>query len=96
MSPAEDLTGAFSEFAGENIVVDTRSPFVYIGRLERVSHNALILSDADVHNINETSTSTGRYLLETQKHGIRINRRSVTVLVREIVSISRLNDIEPY
>jgi len=81
---------------GEQVVVDTKGPFLYIGTLERVEADSLLLRDVDVHDTRESSSSADLYLIETLKHGIRINRRSVYVLAREVVSVSRLADIVPY
>jgi len=35
---------------GDEVVVDTRGPFLYIGTLESVNSNSLRLSDVDVHD----------------------------------------------
>ncbi len=81
---------------GQQIVLDTKGPFVYIGTLERIDSGSLLLSDVDVHDLRESASSSDRYLIQTLKHGIRVNRRSVRVLAREIVSVSLLSDIVRY
>ncbi len=81
---------------GEQVVVDTKGPFVYIGVLTRLDSGTLLLSDVDVHDLRDSVSSVDRYLIDTLKHGVRVNRHSVRVLAREVVSISRLSDIVPY
>jgi len=89
---AQELAG----LVGEQVVLDTKGPFLYIGTLERVECGTVLLSEVDVHDLRESSSSADLYLIETLKHGVRTNRKSVYVLTREIVSISRLTDIVPY
>ena len=81
---------------GKVVVLDTRGPFVYIGTLDACDEMTFTLSEVDVHDMRQTNSSTDHYLVETRKHGLRINRRQVTVLAREVVSLSTLEDIVPY
>ncbi len=81
---------------GDEVVLDTRGPFLYIGTLDSVNSNSLRLTDVDVHDLRETNSSNDYYLIQSRKSGIRCNRRSVYVLSKEIVSISRLSSIIQY
>jgi len=96
MSSPESTAPDLKALIGEQVVVDTKGPFVYIGMLTRVSPDTVTLSEVDVHDLRESVSSIDRYLIESVKHGVRVNRHSVQVLAREVVSISRLRDIVPY
>ena len=88
--------GEFAALVGQEVVVDARASFLYIGTLESVGEDAVVLTDADVHSSEDSLTTREVYLLETRKNGIRPNRTRVYVMRREIVSISRLDDVMLY
>jgi len=96
MSSEDAIPAELESLVGQQIVLDTRTPFVYIGTLRSANAESLTLTEVDVHDARETTTSTDRYLIETVKHGIRVNRRHVIVLAREVVSICALSDVVPY
>jgi hypothetical protein len=66
---------------GREVVVDTRSPWVYIGKL------------AAVHDSGETSLPKERYWIAACETGIKANRRSVYVNLEYVVSVSPLDDV---
>ena len=78
---------------GREVVVDTRSPWMYIGRLESVQAGSLLLRDVDVHDSGETATPKERYVLDSRETGIKANRRSVYVNLEYVVSVSPLDDV---
>lgn len=80
----------------EKVVLDVAGPYLYIGTLEAVDPNSVTLVDADVHNMHESNTGLEKYLIDTRRHGIRINRKRVIVLRRNIMSISPLEAVETY
>lgn len=80
----------------QEVVIDVAGPYLYIGTLQSIDPTSVTLKDADVHNLQETNTGIEPYLIETKKHGIRINRRKVLVMRRIIMSISPLKAIETY
>lgn len=84
------------QMTGETVVVDVKGPFMYIGTLDGVHANSLRLTEVDVHDTRETTTSHDLYLIQSLKTGVRCNRRAVYVLSKQIVSISRLSDIIRY
>ena len=96
MSPEDTTPAELQALLGQQVVLDTRTPFVYIGTLQSANAESLTLTEVDVHDARETTTSTDRYLIETVKHGIRVNRRRVIVLAREVVSVCALSDVVPY
>ena len=96
MTADSSLAPELETLVGQQVVVDTKSPFFYIGTLAKVNRRSLLLTEVDVHNTNESSTPDDLYVIEARKHGVRINRHSVYVLARDIVSISPLSDIVLY
>ena len=78
---------------GKDVVVDTRSPWVYIGRLDAVQADSLLLHDVDVHDSGELSLPKERYVLSSCETGIKANRRSVYVNLDYVVSVSPLADV---
>jgi hypothetical protein len=86
-------TPQFEHLFGELVVIDLSSPFVYLGRLVETQGDYLLLADADAHDLRDTATSREKYVLAARGHGINANRRWVWVSRREIVGISRLDDV---
>ena len=78
---------------GKDIVVDTRSPWMYIGRLESVQADSVLLKNVDVHDSGETSTPKERYVIDSSVSGIKANRSSVYVSLEYVVSVSLLADV---
>lgn len=96
MTMPESQPAMLPELVGQEEVVDTKGPFVYIGRLESFDADSVVLADVDAHNTAESNTPTDLYLIQALKHGVRANRRRVYVLTREVVSLALLTDIVPY
>ena len=96
MGKPSGLNDELASLIGDQVVVDVKAPYVYIGTLSRVGTDALVLADADVHPCDDSHTTRELYILETKNTGIRANRHSVHVMRAEIVSISRLSDIVDY
>lgn len=92
-APPAEIRSLWDELTGEEVVVDVASPFVYLGTLVRVEAGYLELEQADAHDLRDTSTSRERYLVDARLHGIQPNRRRVWISLREIVGISRLEDV---
>jgi hypothetical protein len=78
---------------GKDVVIDTRSPWMYIGRLELLGSDSLLLRDVDVHDSSETSLPRERYVIDSCVTGIKANRRSVYVNLDYVVSVSPLADV---
>jgi hypothetical protein len=77
----------------KQIVVDTRSPWIYIGTLAEVQADCLLLTHVDVHDSGETSTPKERYVLDSSQTGIHANRHSVYVNLEYVVSVSLLAEV---
>jgi small nuclear ribonucleoprotein (snRNP)-like protein len=78
---------------GKVVVVDTDSRFVYLGRLDRVDPDFLVLGDVDVHDRREGPSTKEQYIMDTKKFGVKPNRKEVSVRKTQVVSLSRLDDI---
>ena len=87
---------ALKDFIGKEVVLDTRGPLVYVGRLERVDEHFYSLADVDVHDMSEGHSTKERYILEARRFGVRRNRLSTLVRRLEVISISRLEDVVEY
>ena len=87
------MRDALQGMVGKDIVVDTRSPWMYIGRLESVQADSVLLKNVDVHDSGETSTPKERYVIDSSVSGIKANRSSVYVSLEYVVSVSLLADV---
>jgi hypothetical protein len=92
MEPVSPL----QELIGELVVIDTVSPYVYLGKLAEHRADFLLLEEVDVHDLRDVSTTREKYVLDTRIHGIRANRRRVWLSLREVVGISRLDEVMEY
>ena len=92
----KDEAEEIAEFIGREVVVDTSTPIFYLGKLEGVDDFFLILTDCDVHDVREGSSTKELYCIEARKHGIKRNRRRVKVRKALIVSVSLLDDVIEY
>ncbi len=96
MATEDHPTGATDPLAHwlrKIVVLDTQGPLVYIGTLSEILATSLVLLDADVHDIRDSRAGKELYLLETQEHGVRVNRKRVLVDRSVVVSASLLDDV---
>jgi len=96
MDDSTSLPSELGCLVGQQVVVDTKGPYVYIGVLEKVGRNSVLLKNCDVHDTRESNTPNELYLIQTLKNGVRSSREAVYVLLKEVVSISRLEDVVLY
>ncbi len=85
--PLDNLKGAV-------VVLDVTAAYSYIGTLEDWDDKYLHLSDADVHDLRDSKTTRDLYVLDARRHGVNVNRRHVLVAREQIVSLSRLEDVQ--
>lgn len=85
-----------SSYIGQKVVIDTRADLIYIGTLKVVDRWFYVLTDVDVHDHRESSSTKDVYIIESKKYGIKKNRSEVLVRAAEVVSISRLDDVIEY
>lgn len=91
-----DRSAEVAKLVGQDVVLDTRGQFVYIGRLKCMDDQIFELEDADVHDGAEVATSKEVYIMDARKYGIKKNRRRVFVRADQVVSLSRLEDVIEY
>ena len=90
MPPEKEGIG---DLLGSRVVLDTATPYVYIGTLKEWQENFVVLADVDVHDMSEGRAVKDVYILEACRHGVRNNRRRVLVCKSAVVSVSRLEDV---
>ena len=78
---------------GDEVVLDLATPYVILGKLVGEDHRYLILQDADVHDLRDSSTTRELYVLDARRHGINPNRLRVLVSREQIVSLSAFADV---
>ncbi len=83
----------FDALLGRNVVVDVSSQYVFLGRLHGADDKYLILEEADVHDLRDTTTTRELYVLDARRHGISVNRKRVLIAATEVVSLSALDDV---
>jgi hypothetical protein len=96
MDDAQAGAGGLDALVGEEVVVDVRGRYVYLGTLHAVAGDSIVLHNADVHACDDSQTTNEYYVLEAKKNGVRANRKVVFVMRAEVISISRLQDVVDY
>ncbi|WP_372366967.1 hypothetical protein [Candidatus Uabimicrobium sp. HlEnr_7] len=86
----------FSKFLEQEVVIDTKSSYLFIGRLQKVGDFFLVMEDVDVHDQSDFNKTKEIYVMEAAKYGIKINRKQVNIVKSEMISISLLGDIVKY
>ena len=81
---------------GKEIVLDTGTALLYLGTLASMDEIFVTLTDADVHDMNESSGSREYYILEAKRHGITKNRHRVFVRAAHVISFSLLDEVILY
>ena len=87
------MSSAPESLLGEVVVVDLDGPWLVFGRLNQAGPAWIELLDADLHDLREGSSTRDVYALETQKLGVRVNRRRVLLPLSQIIALSRLVDV---
>ncbi len=81
------------QFYGQQVVIDASSPFVVLGTLLGSDGKYLLLEQADVHDLRDTTTTRENYVVDSRRLGIRVNRERALVRIDKIVSLSALEDV---
>lgn len=85
-----------ASYLNQQVVMDTKSQYLYFGTLVEQGEEFFTLKDVDVHDHDESKVSKELYIIESLKYGIKVNRRCVKVVRREVISISLLADVVEY
>jgi len=89
-----EIEGAWLQaMVGAEVVVDTASPYVFLGTLRGEADGYLLLEDADAHDLRDSTTTREIYVLESKRHGIRRNRKRVMIRLDDVVSLSRFDEV---
>ncbi len=75
------------------VVVDLASPYVVLGTLVGEDGAYLVLEDADVHDLRDSTTTREQYVVEARRHGIQANRKCTRLRKEEVVCIAKLEDV---
>jgi small nuclear ribonucleoprotein (snRNP)-like protein len=88
-----ECTPLLQALVGKVVVLDVTASYVYVGTLREFDHRYLVLTDADAHDLRDTTTTRDLYVLAARRHGVNVNRRRVLVSRDQVVSLSNLNDV---
>ena len=91
-----DETDELNGYLGAEVMIDTDSSYVYIGRLERLGRDFIELGEADVHDASQSHSTKEFYAIETRRLGVRANRKRVLVKRSRILSVSKLDEVIEY
>ncbi|MFN7181387.1 MAG: hypothetical protein ACK4NF_01745 [Planctomycetota bacterium] len=83
-------------FKGKISIVDTDSSYIYIGKIEGIDKNYIIMENVDVHDVKNGVSTREQYILTVKKIGLRPNRNKVYILKEKVISISLLDDVVEY
>ncbi len=78
---------------GKIIVIDTASPYVYLGELTGVTDVSVELTNADCHDLRDSLTSREKYVMDCRLHGVNPNRKKAWVRMADIVGWCLLDDV---
>ena len=81
------------ELIGQVVVVDFRSTFVCLGKLQGMDDHCLELRNADLHDLRDTQTTRENYVVESHLTGVKRNRKRVFIPRAEVVAIAALEDV---
>jgi hypothetical protein len=84
------------EFIDKPVVVDTGTPFIYIGTLSDIGGSFITLKDVDVRHVDGGGVGKEKYVLSARKFGIKKNRDYTKIRIDIMTSISFLEDIVEY
>ena len=77
---------------GINVVIETHSNRVYIGRFDSTNGFTALLHDCDVMDFpGESEAET--YIRETAKYGVDVKQRDTEIDVSEVARVRLLGDI---
>lgn len=89
-------SAGWEALVGKVVVVDTDSRFVYLGTLDRVDAEFLVMKDVDAHDRRESPSTKEQYIMDTKKFGVKANRKEASVRKALVISISKLDDVVGY
>ncbi len=91
--PSTGIEHGLSTLRNLEIVVDLTSRYVVLGTLISEDGPYLVLEDADVHDLRDSTTTREQYVVEARRHGIQANRKCTRLRKEEVVCIAKLEDV---
>ena len=85
--------GGLDALLQKEVVVDLASRYVVLGVLTGEEGAYLVLEDADVHDLRDSTTTREQYVVEARRHGVQANRKCTRLRKEEVVCIGRLEDV---
>jgi hypothetical protein len=82
-------------YVGHVVVCDLDEYYLVIGTLAEVGTDHVVFTEADLHDHREANSTKEVYIIESRKIGVRVNRKRLTVPLRRLVAISRLDEVSP-
>ena len=70
-----------------------RSSYVCLGTLVQADELYFELKNADLHDLRDTETTRENYVAQSRETGIKRNRKRLLVFRRDVVAVSRLDDV---
>lgn len=90
---SHDHSPLLSELIGQIIVLDFRSTYVCLGQLVAFDREFLVLRDADLHDLRDSTATREVYVHDSLRLGIRRNRSRALIRRDEVVAVTRFADI---
>ena len=78
---------------GITVAVDTKGPRVFVGRVDTIDAQGVVLLDVDVHDEAAGGTSKADYLKQAAKFGTWKKHERVVVPTADVASVTRLGDL---
>ena len=78
---------------GHVVVLDLKSSYVCLGKLEKVDSLFFTILDADLHDFRDSPATREVYVYDSARLGIRRNRARVLVRRDEVVALTRFSEI---
>lgn len=78
---------------GREVVLDMASPYVVLGTLAGFGPHYLVLENADVHDLRDTTTTREMYVVKARRHGINANRQRLLVRHSDVIGVAALEDV---
>jgi hypothetical protein len=86
-------SSAWQDLVGQVVVLDLSSPFVCIGTLGEAAADFVVLTDADIHDLRDTTLTREQYVVKSKQYGPIVNRRRAWISMREVIALARLEDV---
>ena len=84
------------KYLHKRVVIDSTASWIYLGVLEKVTDQCVVLSNVDAHDNTDTATSKELYVFESKTTGIKSNRKTVHINLLHVVSFSLLDDVKEF